>query len=74
MMVFPHLFILHGIRAIAEIIGMFSTDLRPEMKISNACNDPWKAFCICSSRPRTKWAGFVYEVLGKCLSILYCFT
>ena len=38
---------------------MFSIDLRPEMKISNACNDPWKAFCNCSSRPRTKLAGFV---------------
>lgn len=56
-MVLPHLFILHGIRAIAEIIGMFSTDLRPEMKISNACNDPWKVFCIFSSRQRTKLAG-----------------
>ena len=51
-MVFPHMFILHGIRAIAEIIGMFSTDLLPEMKISNACNDPWKAFCMATGSPR----------------------
>ena len=60
--------------ALAEVIGMFPTDLRPEMKISNASNDPWKAFCICSSRPRIKLAGFVYEVLGKYLLIPYYFT
>ena len=60
--------------ALAEEIGMFPTDSCPEMKISNACNDPWKAFCICSSRPRTKLAGLVYEVLGKYLLILYYFT
>ena len=32
-MVFLHRFILDGVRPIAEIVGMFSTDLRPEKKI-----------------------------------------
>ena len=40
-MVFLHRFILHGIRLIAEIVGMFSADLRPEKKIRNTCDDPW---------------------------------
>ena len=40
-MVFLHRFILHGIRPIAEIVGMFSTDLRPKKKIRNTCVDPW---------------------------------
>ena len=39
---FLHRFIvLHGIRPIVEIFGMFSTDLRPEKKIRNTLNDPW---------------------------------
>ena len=64
----------HVIRAIAEIIGMFSTDLRPWMKTSNACDDPWKACCICSSRPRTKSAGKYYQLYkllltGVCIRI-----
>ena len=36
-----HRFILHGIRPIAAKVGMFSTDLRPEKKIRNTCDDPW---------------------------------
>ena len=40
-MVFLHRFILYGIRPIAEIVGMFSTDLRPKKKIRNTCVDPW---------------------------------
>ena len=40
-MVFLYRFILNGVRPIAEIVGMFSTDLRPEKKIGNACDDPW---------------------------------
>jgi len=37
---FLHRFILHGIRPIAEIFGMFSTDLRPEKKKRNTSDDP----------------------------------
>ena len=40
-MVFLHRFILRGIRPIAEIVVMFSTDLCPEKKIRNTCDDPW---------------------------------
>ena len=40
-MVFLHPFILHGIRPIAEIVGMFLTDLRSEKKIRNTGDDPW---------------------------------
>ena len=40
-MVLLYRLIFHGIRPIAATVGMFSTNLRPEKKIRNTCDDPW---------------------------------
>ena len=52
---FLHRFILHGIRPVVEIFGMFSTDLRPEKKKGNTSDDPLvgKVFVVVQTQRLT---------------------